>query len=86
MPVAVAGGVRNGRRRVLHPGPHVDRAPGPESEIAVRVGSDVKGRISVAIYIAAIGLSFVSQWIALALIVAVAAMWLVPDRRFEREA
>ena len=57
---------------------------GPESELAVRVGSDFKGKISVVIYIFAIGLAFVNQWLGMALIAGVAAIWLIPDRRFER--
>ncbi len=32
----------------------------------------------------AIGLAFVDRWVALALYVAVALIWLVPDRRIER--
>ena len=30
------------------------------------------------------GLSFVSQWLAMAVFAGVALMWLVPDRRLER--
>jgi hypothetical protein len=37
----------------------------------------------VVLYIAAIGLSFLSQWMALCIYVMVALMWLVPDRRIE---
>jgi uncharacterized membrane protein len=48
------------------------------------LGSDFKGRISVVIYAAAIPLSFVSRWTSVALYVAVAVMWLIPDRRIER--
>ncbi|MEO7564847.1 MAG: hypothetical protein ABIR63_04045 [Sphingomicrobium sp.] len=50
------------------------------------VGSDLKGKLSFGLYLAAIPLAlFVSPWIAIALYVAVALMWLVPDRRFERQ-
>ena len=59
---------------------------GPTSAIAVALGRDFKGKISLGIYAAAIGLAFVNPWIALVLIVAVAAMWFVPDRRFEHAA
>ena len=44
---------------------------------------DLKGKLSVVLYIAAIGLSFLSQWMALCIYVMVALMWLVPDRRIE---
>ena len=57
---------------------------GPDSLLAKAVGKDAKGKLSVVLYAAAIGLSFVSQWIAQAIYFAVALMWLVPDRRIER--
>ena len=57
---------------------------GSESTLGKALGSDVKGRISLAIYLTAIPLAFVSKWIALACYVAVAIMWLVPDLRIER--
>jgi uncharacterized membrane protein len=57
---------------------------GQDSPLAVAVGSDLKGRISVAIYVAAIPLAFVYAGIACALYVTVAILWLVPDRRIER--
>jgi uncharacterized membrane protein len=41
------------------------------------------GKISPFAYIAAIPLAFVSPWLSGALYVAVAVMWLVPDRRIE---
>jgi len=37
--------------------------------------------ISLASYIAAVPLAFVNPWIAIALYIAVALIWLVPDRR-----
>lgn len=45
---------------------------------------DVKGKVSVVIYVVAIPLAFVSAWIAGGLYVLVAILWLVPDRRIER--
>jgi uncharacterized membrane protein len=59
---------------------------GHRSLLAEAVGRDFKGKISVVIYAAAIALSFVNRWIALALYVAVAIMWLIPDRRIESKA
>jgi uncharacterized membrane protein len=56
---------------------------GPDSTLAAAIGSDLKAKASLAMYVAAIGLAFVRPWIADALYVAVAAIWLVPDRRFE---
>jgi TMEM175 potassium channel family protein len=60
------------------------RHHGPESTLRAAVGADRKGVISVAIYALAIVLSFANRWVAVALYVAVAVMWLVPDRRIER--
>ncbi|HEX2667096.1 MAG TPA: TMEM175 family protein [Gammaproteobacteria bacterium] len=48
------------------------------------VGDDFKGKLSVACYVLAIPLAFVHQAISDLLYVAVAVMWLVPDRRIER--
>jgi len=59
------------------------RLLGPHSAIAIAVGKDVKGKVSVLLYAAAIPLAFVSRWIADAIYVLVVLMWLVPDRRIE---
>ena len=59
-------------------------AEGSDSLLRKAIGSDWKGKLSPVMYLAAIALSFVSHWIAQALYVAVALMWLVPDRRIER--
>ncbi len=56
---------------------------GRTSTLAAAVGSDLKGKLSLGIYIAAIPLAFVSPWIAAALYVVVALIWFVPDRRIE---
>ena len=57
---------------------------GLESVLATARGSDFKGKISILIYLVAIPLAFVRSWLACALYVFVAIMWLVPDRRIER--
>jgi uncharacterized membrane protein len=56
---------------------------GRDSLLARAVGRDLKGKISSLFYLAGILLAFVSRWIAGALYVAVAVMWLVPDLRIE---
>jgi uncharacterized membrane protein len=48
------------------------------------VGNDFKGKASPFIYLLGIGLAFVQPWMALVPYAAVAAMWLIPDRRVER--
>ncbi len=56
----------------------------PDSILARAIGRDFKGIISLLAYVAAAPLAFVHPAISLALIVVVALIWLVPDRRFER--
>ena len=56
---------------------------GPHSKLHEAVGGDFKGKISIALYVAALPLAFVRSWIAIGLYVVVALMWLVPDRRIE---
>ena len=56
----------------------------PDSVLATALGEDFKGKISVVIYLIAIPLALVRSWLACALYVLVAVMWLVPDRRIER--
>ena len=48
------------------------------------LGRDWKGKLSPALYLAAIPLAFVSPWIANGLYAFVALLWLIPDRRIER--
>ena len=57
---------------------------GSTSTIAMAVGRDFKGRISTVIYLVAIPLAFVKWWLAFALYLFVAIMWLIPDPRIER--
>ena len=59
-------------------------ADGQNSLLAKAVGKDQKGNLSLLLYAAAIPLAFVNQWISQALYVALALMWLVPDRRIEK--
>jgi hypothetical protein len=49
------------------------------------LGADCKGKLSPLFYLAAIPLAFVSSFISSGLYVAVALLWLIPDRRIERE-
>jgi uncharacterized membrane protein len=57
---------------------------GRNSAIAAAIGDDFKGKISLVIYAVAIPLAFVQSWLACALYVLVALIWLIPDRRIER--
>ena len=60
------------------------RKQGPGSLLAVAVGRDLKGKLSPVIYMIAIPSAVIRPWIAGALYVAVALIWLVPDPRIER--
>jgi len=57
---------------------------GHDDTLAQAVGKDLKGKVSIACYIVAIPLAFLNQWISDSLYVAVAIIWLIPDRRIER--
>jgi uncharacterized membrane protein len=57
---------------------------GRDSQLAAAIGPDWKGKLSPVLYFTAIPLSFVSPWLANAIYVLVALMWLVPDPRIER--
>jgi uncharacterized membrane protein len=59
------------------------RKQGAQSVLAKALGSDIKGRISIVLYLAGIAAAFVSPLISIAIYVLVAGMWLVPDRRIE---
>jgi uncharacterized membrane protein len=55
----------------------------PDSVLAKAIGSDFKGNVSLVFYAAAIPLTFLNPWIAVAIFALVALMWLVPDPRIE---
>jgi len=55
-----------------------------DSALVRAIGSDFKGKISIVIYAVAILLAFWQPWLACALYVSVAGIWLFPDRRIER--
>jgi len=56
----------------------------PGSQLAQAIGSDRKGKLSLAAYVVALALSFVVPWVSIALFVAVAMIWFIPDRRVAR--
>jgi len=58
-------------------------AEGDASVLKRAIGSDSKGKLSPLLYLTAILLSFWHPWMAQCIYVAVALMWLVPDRRIE---
>ncbi len=56
---------------------------GRSSRLALALGDDRKGKLSLVLYLAAIVLAFVRPWLAIAVYIAVALLWLVPDTRIE---
>jgi uncharacterized membrane protein len=56
---------------------------GRSSALALAVGRDVKGKLSLVLYVVSVPLAFFDPRIAIALYIVVAAMWFVPDRRIE---
>lgn len=57
---------------------------GKDSTLGIAMGRDIKGKISIVLYIVAILLNFLNPWLACALYVLGAGMWLIPDRRIEK--
>ncbi|HEX8235272.1 MAG TPA: TMEM175 family protein [Abditibacteriaceae bacterium] len=57
---------------------------GRDSQLGAAIGSDLKGKASLLVYVAAIPLAFVNRWLAFGLYVLVALAWLIPDRRIEK--
>ena len=57
---------------------------GGDSLLKRAIGSDWKGKLSPLLYLAAIGLAFVSPWVSVGIYVLVAVIWVVPDKRIER--
>jgi uncharacterized membrane protein len=55
-----------------------------DSRLAQALGRDWKGKLSIAAYVVGIAVSPWLPWVSIAFYVAVAAVWLVPDRRVER--
>lgn len=61
------------------------RRPAAGAKLARALGSDLKGKASIVGYLIGIGAAFIHQWISDVIYVAVAAMWLIPDRRIETQ-
>jgi TMEM175 potassium channel family protein len=59
-------------------------AQGPGSQLQAAIGSDWKGKLSPVVYLLGIASTFLQPWLGQLLFVAVAILWLVPDRRIEK--
>lgn len=62
----------------------VIRSEGSNSRLAAALGEDLKGKLSMVLYVVAVIAALFWPWLAGALYVVVALVWLVPDRRIER--
>jgi uncharacterized membrane protein len=60
------------------------RSQGQDSLLKKAIGRDWKGKLSPVLYVVAILATLRSSWIAQAVLVIAALMWLVPDRRIEK--
>ncbi|MGH2645360.1 MAG: TMEM175 family protein, partial [Chitinophagaceae bacterium] len=58
---------------------------GKNSALARAYGKDTKGKVSAILYVIGILLSFFLSWLGIIFYTIVAAMWIVPDKRIERE-
>jgi len=59
-------------------------ADAPDCPVAQATGSDRKGRISVIAYALAVAAAFLWTPLSIAIYLAIAGMWLIPDKRFEQ--
>ena len=57
-----------------------------DNDFALRkaIGSDTKGKISIGFYMLGVGFSFLNTWLSISCYIIVAIMWLIPDRRIEK--
>ena len=60
------------------------RHEGADSKLARAMGSDLKGKISMAAYAVAVPIAFLSPPVAVGIYVLMAGVWFLPDRRIER--
>jgi uncharacterized membrane protein len=56
----------------------------PDAPIAKAAARGRKGLVTIAAYVVALPIAFIWPYAAIAIYVAVAAMWIVPDKRFEQ--
>ena len=63
---------------------HIVIYNGKKSLLSKAIGSDLKGKISILLYAAAIIISFFNGWISIIIYYLVAIIWIIPDQRIER--
>jgi uncharacterized membrane protein len=60
------------------------RTQGQDSILKEAIGRDWKGKLSPVLYMVAVIATLHSSWIAQAVLVIAALIWLIPDRRIEK--
>ncbi|MFD1176426.1 TMEM175 family protein [Paenibacillus puldeungensis] len=55
-----------------------------DSDFVVVMGRDVKGKLSMLLYLISIIVAYLNSWVSCLIFVLVAVIWFVPDRRIER--
>ncbi len=58
---------------------------GANSKLKAAIGADIKGWVSIAVYLTGIMACIWNSWVAMALYAGVAIIWFIPDRRIEKE-
>jgi uncharacterized membrane protein len=58
---------------------------GKDSLIGIAIGKDWKGKISLVLYAAGIGFSFINSWLGLSMYILVGTIWFIPDKRIENK-
>jgi len=56
----------------------------PGSAVVRAIGNDVKGKLSIGLYMLGVALAFAAPWLAYATYALVSAIWFIPDRRLEQ--
>jgi uncharacterized membrane protein len=57
---------------------------GKDFALRKAIGKGLKGKLSVAIYILGLALSFYYSWAAILCYIIVAMVWFIPDKRIEK--
>jgi uncharacterized membrane protein len=58
---------------------------GRDSTVGRAIGGDTKGKISLTAYAAGVVSAFFAPWLSAAFYTGIALLWLIPDRRIEKE-
>ena len=61
------------------------RHHGAGSKFTRALGRDIKGTLSMVLYLGGVALALVHPWLGFGMYIVVAGVWLVPDRRFEHQ-